>query len=121
MQAVERLMAHLGSGGTFEGTDAPRLISLICHQVLARSGDPRAGAMLSTTHADLQVRAAVIADAGWRDGYLNNIPEHREIVALWAASQGLAAGLHSPGSSVADDIPATPELPARGSPTSDCL
>jgi hypothetical protein len=35
----------------------------------------------------LMAKAATIPDAALREGFLKNIPEHREIMAAWAASQ----------------------------------
>ncbi len=82
---VENLLAHLAGGGTLEGTQAPRLIELTCYQVLASAGDPRAAKLLAGAYAEIQARAASIADAALRHSYLNEIPEHREIVAAWTA------------------------------------
>ena len=87
MTAVEGLLAHLASGGTLVGTDGPRLILLICHQVLARALDPRAAQLLADAHAALLVIADAIADDALRASFLDNIPEHREIVAAWVAQQ----------------------------------
>ncbi len=84
---VESLLADLADGGTLEGTEAPQLIRLSCHQVLVRAGDPRAAESLATAHSELQARAAAISDAALRHSFLNEIPEHREIVAAWGASQ----------------------------------
>ena len=85
MQAVERLLAHQAGGGTLEGTEAPRLIRLTCHQVLERAGDARAAEVLTTAHAELQAMAAAIADGRLRHSFLNDIPEHRAIGTAWAA------------------------------------
>ena len=87
MTAVEGLLAHLASGGTLVGTDGPRLILLTCHQVLARALDPRAAQLLAEAHAALLVIADAIADDALRASFLDNIPEHREIVAAWVAQQ----------------------------------
>ena len=87
MTAVEGLLAHLASGGTLVGTDGPRLILLICHQVLARALDPRAAQLLADAHAALLVIADAIADDALRASFLDNIPEHREIVAAWVVQQ----------------------------------
>jgi tetratricopeptide (TPR) repeat protein len=57
---------------------------LTIHQVLARAQDPRAEAALEEAHAALMVAADAITDATLRQGFLANIPEHREIVTLWA-------------------------------------
>lgn len=84
LQAVQTLLTHLADGGTLKGTEAPYLIRLSCHQVLARAGDPRATELLESAHAELQATAAAIADAALRQSFLHNIPEHRAIVAAWA-------------------------------------
>ena len=87
---VEDLLAYVADGGTLDGTEAKEQIWLTCHQVLARAGDPRAAGVLSTPHTELQVRAAAITDATLRHSFLNEIPEHREIVAAWATSRASA-------------------------------
>jgi tetratricopeptide (TPR) repeat protein len=92
--AVEGLLAHLAGGGTLVGTESPQLIRLSCHQVLVRAGDPRAAEVLATAHTELKARAATITDAALRHSFLNNIPEHREIVAAWAAQHLTRAGGH---------------------------
>jgi tetratricopeptide (TPR) repeat protein len=92
--AVEGLLAHLAGGGTLEGTEAPQLIRLSCYQVLARAGDPRAAEVLADTYAALQARAATITKAALRHSFLNDIPEHREIVAAWAVQQSTSASAH---------------------------
>jgi tetratricopeptide (TPR) repeat protein len=83
MQAVDGLLGHLASGGTLAGTSWPVLIRLSCYHVLARAGDPRAAEVLASAHAELQARAAAITDTALRHGFLNNVPEHREIVAAY--------------------------------------
>lgn len=85
LRAVEGLLAHVGGGGTLAGTDSPGLIRVTCYQVLCRAGDPRAADQLSTAHAELLASAAAIANDTLRQSFLHNIPEHREIVAAWAA------------------------------------
>ena len=79
---VQQLVDHLDAGGTLQGTDS-RVIRLTCHLALARTGDPRAAAMLTEAHAELQARAAGITDTALRDGFLDDIPEHRDIVVAW--------------------------------------
>jgi len=89
MQALESLLA-LGAktgadGNPLEGAEFPRLVEWTCHRVLSARGDPRAGEWLARAHASLQVQAATVTDAALRQGFLCNIPVHREIVAAWAA------------------------------------
>ncbi len=84
LQAAEGLLAHLTEGGTLAGTKAPYLIRLTCWQVLAAVGESGATDLLATVHADLQALAATISDAALRSSFLNNIPEHRAIVAAWS-------------------------------------
>lgn len=87
LQVLQAALRHLAEGGTFKGTESPYLIRLSCYQVLARAGDSRAVALLESVHAELQTAAAALADAAVRQSFLNNIPEHRAIVAAWAAQR----------------------------------
>jgi hypothetical protein len=80
---VEELLSHLDSHDALEGTEAPYLIRLTCHQALAHAGDPRAAQLLGSAHAELLAEAVSIADAALRQSFLNNIPEHRAIMAAW--------------------------------------
>jgi hypothetical protein len=59
-------------------------IRLTTYKVRARSNDARAPAALAAAHRGLESEAASIRDEHWRDSFLNNIPEHREIVELWS-------------------------------------
>ena len=56
--------------------------------VWAQAGDLRADAALAEAHRCVQAVADAITDTALRQGYLNNLVENREIVALWAARQG---------------------------------
>ena len=87
LASIQALRAHLAGGGTLEGTLGTGLIQLTCCQVLARTGDPEAAAMLERVHVDLQTRAAAISDESVRRGFLSQVPENREIVAAWMARQ----------------------------------
>ena len=78
------LDANAIESNLLEGGEFPRLIEWTCHRVLARAGDPRATAWLARAHAALQARAATIADAELREGFVRNIPFNREIAAAWA-------------------------------------
>ncbi len=81
LREVEALLAHLAGGGTLDGTVKPRLIELTCYRVLAQARDLRAAEWLTRAHAALQAQAATIPDPALRQGFLQNIPYHREIVA----------------------------------------
>ena len=88
MQALEPLLA-LGAktsadDNPLEGVEFPRLVEWTCHRVLASAGDPRAAEWLARAHEALQAQAATIADAELRQGFICNIPVHREIAAAWA-------------------------------------
>jgi len=53
--------------------------------VLEGAGDrDRAAAWLARAHGALQRQAATIADPALRQGFLRNIPAHREIVMAWS-------------------------------------
>jgi class 3 adenylate cyclase/tetratricopeptide (TPR) repeat protein len=89
-RALEGLLAYLAGGGPLKGSSAQR-IRLTCHQVLATTGASLAAELLSAAQTELRERAATIDDAALRQSFLNNIPEHREIVAAWAARQAASA------------------------------
>jgi class 3 adenylate cyclase/tetratricopeptide (TPR) repeat protein len=92
LQHAQEIVAHLAGGGSLEGTHEPRRIELTCHRVLAAAGDPGADALLEAAHRALQAAAASITDNGLRQGFLDNTPEHREIIAAWAARPALRDG-----------------------------
>lgn len=81
---AQPLLEHLRRVGHFEGIDGPRLAHLACCEVLLRTGDSRGAAMLEALHSALQKRAALVTEGSMRDGFLTNIPEHRDIIAMWA-------------------------------------
>jgi class 3 adenylate cyclase/tetratricopeptide (TPR) repeat protein len=85
MQALQPLLDHIAAGGTLDGTEVRRHIELTCHQVLARAGDPRADEWLVRAHGALMAQTEALSDIGLRQGFLRNIPWHREIVAAWAS------------------------------------
>jgi class 3 adenylate cyclase/tetratricopeptide (TPR) repeat protein len=83
MEFLQPLLDQIAAGGTLDGTDSRRLIEATCHQVLARAGDPRADEWLVRAHGALLAQAEALSDAALRQGFLQNIPWHREIVAAW--------------------------------------
>jgi class 3 adenylate cyclase/tetratricopeptide (TPR) repeat protein len=87
LAAVQPLLGHVAAGGTLDGTTEPIRISLGCHQALACAGDSRAEAWLMRAHTMLMAQAEAIGLGGGaelRQGYLQNIAWHREVVAAWA-------------------------------------
>jgi len=90
---LQPLLDYAAAGGTLVGIDDLHLIELTCHQVLARAGDPQADDWLRRAHTALIAQADAIERSGGRSGasgaalrqgFLQNIPCHREIVAAWA-------------------------------------
>ena len=61
---------------------------LVCYKVFLANEDPRADQVLEESHRVLLERAARISDEEMRRWYLENIPENRQILALWQAAQG---------------------------------
>lgn len=80
-----------GRGGQLAGS-MEHWIRLTTYKVWARSGDPRAEAALVSAYTALQSEASAIRDETWRRSFLENIPEHREISALWEASRQATSG-----------------------------
>ena len=62
-----------------------------CYRVLSANEDPRAGEILDAAYHQLQERAATIEDEDLRRSYLENVPHHREITALWEKQDRLSA------------------------------
>lgn len=87
LRQLNGVLAYLDEGGKLERTEFPRFIELACYQVLERSGDSRAVEWLERAHAHLLAKATPIPDTALREGFLRNIPEHREIMAAWTAAQ----------------------------------
>ena len=92
LTALQPLLDRAEASGSLEFTEAPRWIELTGYQVLARAGDPRAGAWLARAHAALMEQAAAVHDAALRQRFLQNVPHHREIVAAWARRPERAEG-----------------------------
>jgi hypothetical protein len=62
-------------------------INLIFYRVFQANADPRAGKVVAEAHRVLLERAARISDEDMHRSFLGNIPENREIMALWEAAQ----------------------------------
>ena len=102
---IEGLLSYLAAKGTLEGAEAPALVRLRCYHVLKYNDDPRAADVLAQVHAELQTTAAKLTDETLRRGFLDNIPEHREIMALWSAVCASATTERGAESCGADEQP----------------
>ena len=88
MRQVEILMHQMEITSGLDEVDLPRLVELTCHNVLTAAGDSRAHGVLIRAHNLLLAQAVDIPDATLRQGFLDNIPEHRGLVNAWAAFNG---------------------------------
>jgi MalT-like TPR region len=88
---VDTILDRQAAGAGLGGTDEPLRIGLICWQVLSAAGDSRADAVLQQTHAELQRRAACIADPRWRSSYLWQVPYHRQLMQAAQRTDGGSA------------------------------
>lgn len=72
------------------GLEFPVWAYLTCAMIFQAAGQAgQFSAALSAGYQGLMDRAEKISDPEWRKSYLENVPEHRQIVALWEE-----AGLH---------------------------
>jgi tetratricopeptide (TPR) repeat protein len=88
---VVDILAHLAQG-TLEGADEPLRVYLTCYEVLRAARDVRAPAILDAAHALLHERAARIPDETTRRSFLEQVPYHRQLTAIWAAEIGKMQG-----------------------------
>ena len=84
LRHVQSVLDRAAASGYAHDAEHPHQVSLVCHLVLSSAADPRADAWLQRAHGQLLTVAATISDASLREGFLNNIPEHRAILAAWA-------------------------------------
>lgn len=81
-QLVNEVWDYLQQHGP-QGLEFPMRAYLTCAEVFAAAGGTeQAQAALAAGYHELQTRAAKISDAAWRQSFLENIPEHREIIKL---------------------------------------
>ncbi len=88
LAAVDEVLQILAEGGEMDGSDNPVLLQLVCHDVLLQAADPRAAELLERAQGRLTAVAADISDAALREGFLEGIPEHREILRRWRSGPG---------------------------------
>jgi predicted ATPase/class 3 adenylate cyclase len=80
---IQQILDHRRTYPKLEYLWEPLRAYLTCYQVLHAVDDPRAEEVLEAAYRLLQERAGTIKDEGLRRSYLENVPYHREIVALW--------------------------------------
>ncbi len=81
-QAAEKILAHLDSGGTLEGTDEPLRVYYACCQFLDIQKDPRARQVLQTAKHMLETQVSKFKDAHVRKSFVENFPWRRAIQQL---------------------------------------
>jgi predicted O-linked N-acetylglucosamine transferase (SPINDLY family) len=70
---------------SLSGLEHPFRFYLTAYQVLQAIGQTEAAQqVLTTAHGLLQQRAANISDEGLRQSFLENVPQNRALVAVWA-------------------------------------
>ncbi|MGC9333846.1 MAG: tetratricopeptide repeat protein, partial [Anaerolineae bacterium] len=79
---VEEILAHLESK-SLDGADEPFRIYYTCYRILSATDDPRAQDVLYTAYHLLQKQASKIGEQELRRSFLQNIPDHRAIVASY--------------------------------------
>lgn len=94
---VQRILDRAAASGYANDAESPRRVDLVVYLVLSGADDPRAATWLQRAHGQLLSVAASITDDTSREGFLNNIPDHRAILAAWALhEQELQADRGSP-------------------------
>lgn len=86
-QYLQEILAYLKAGGSLEGAEQPFWIYLTCYQMLQAEKDPRANEILTTAYEQLQTRAGRISNEAMRHSYLENVPEHHELIRAWQSMQ----------------------------------
>ena len=90
-QAVE-IETVLQDTGTI-GVEFPIWAYLTCAKIWQLKGDvQRMQQVITDGHRELVTRAEKISRADWRLFYLENIPEHRELIVLWENTKPSVGG-----------------------------
>ena len=59
-------------------------------RLLLAADDPRAADVLTNAYTRLQTWAGYIGNVAWRHTFLNDVPEHREMVCLYGEIPALS-------------------------------
>jgi predicted lipid-binding transport protein (Tim44 family) len=88
LAALQVRLDPFAAASMLDGTRNPHLIELACHRALAPADAPRADEWLGRAHTALMAQAEAVTDhspdAALHQGFLQNVPWHRAIVAAWA-------------------------------------
>lgn len=85
LERVREITAWLADNGTV-GVELPLYVYWQCYTILNMAGKEEAAtAVLQQAYSLLQTWAERIKNDTLRDGYLNNVPYHRQIAAAWQA------------------------------------
>jgi hypothetical protein len=84
-EILDYIADHPARCSSFE----PLRTYLTCGRVLLANGNPRTDEILDAAYHLLQERAATIQDEDLRRSYLETVPHHREIIALWEEASHL--------------------------------
>lgn len=76
---MEDILGYLSEGGTLDGTEEPLRVYLACFDVLDKTADPRAPAVLQVAVQLLEEQASKISDEKSRRMYVENVPWRRAI------------------------------------------
>jgi len=88
---ADEILDYMEDHPALAGTLDPLRIYLTCYRVLQANRDARASEILDAAYHLLQERAATIEDEDLRRSYLENVPHHRELIALWKKQNRLSA------------------------------
>ncbi|MEM7534141.1 MAG: tetratricopeptide repeat protein [Chloroflexota bacterium] len=66
--------------------NSPFRLHLLCYHLLTLMEEPYAETLMHIAYEQLQDLASLIEEETWRESYLENVPEHREVVRLYAES-----------------------------------
>jgi len=83
MQSIEKILAHLASGKSLDGTDEPARVYLNCYLALEANQDERSESLISAAYNLLITRADNIPEPAARQSFLENIPHNKEIISIW--------------------------------------
>lgn len=80
---VHKILHYRAENPTFDGAERPFLIFLITIHILNAMQDPQATELLAAAYEILLDQASRIANLDMRHSFLENVPEHQEIVRLY--------------------------------------